>query len=179
MPPDRWVSVTTFFITLSLLMWTPRTSTPSGPFTRNRLLHLNQYGASNGFKKVGKWDRAQFDDMYVVDGTVARTVPVDITVVCDLSSDLHFLRPQGNYSEKFMQTPELVARKTKLQITTQRSSIDFELAADYDETIRRLLKIQDEVAKTPEKKHLILGQQLRLNFNLFEPKVQFCLLLRW
>lgn len=145
--------------------------------TRNELLNLNQYIASAGFPSLGKWDRARLDDVYVVKGSVARTTPVDITIVCDLSSDLHFLQPHGNYSEQYMPTPDIAGKRTKLVITVQRPSTDPDFSSDYTLGIERLLALQDDVAKTLERRYLIVnGDQLRLNFNLFEPKVRLIIL---
>lgn len=149
-----------------------RTTNYSAPFRRNNLLSLHQYAASEQFLTLGVWDRARMEDLYVVRGTVGRTSPVHIMVVGVISSDKASLQPHGNYDPAFMQTPDVIAKKAKLQFVISSPADDPEFAADYALAIERLKAIQEEIAGSPSRReHFIDGQSLKLNFNLFSEKV--------
>lgn len=148
-------------------------TTHSGPLTRNELLGVTQYVPSANFTTLGQWDIAKFEDVYIVKGSVARTQPVKLTIVCDISSNIHYLQPHGNYKSEHMSTPELIGKKAKLQFIRQCPATDKDLGADYNKSVTVLLEIQGEVATTSERHHFLTPKgQMKFNFNLFEPKVR-------
>lgn len=148
-----------------------RTTQYSAPYRRNHLLGLHQYSASDRFPSLGKWDKARSEDLYVVRGTTGRNHPVQIVVVGAISSDRSNLQPHGNYDPSYMPL-EQIGKKAKLQFVLTCPEDDPDFSSDYVLALQRLRAIQEEVAKTPDRReHFIEGDNLKMNFYLFTKKV--------
>lgn len=140
-------------------------------FARQQLLTYPQYVASTAFQGLVVWRLGQHDILAVQGPSSGPIESVMCIVVGMVSREKAFLAPNGTFNPRFSD-PLKNAKSAKWQLTLDAPRDNVHFAQDWPRVIENLQNAQGQVAKTNDKRHLILpGGRLRLGRSIWEPKV--------
>jgi len=157
-------------VTAAHLMMRHSNLTFNGPFKRAELVLLPQYAASDNFLAAGKWTGSKHHILSADCEDVDATVPLYCIVVGTISSSKTYLGKHGNFSTRFTDD----AQKAKLQFTLTHPN-DPDFGPNFNKAVAAFQEHQRVVSESSLHLHFLLkeeGNAMRMNFNLFDPKVR-------